>query len=478
MGWRRKFGRFAKGRREAEPTPGNIVFDQFIESQRARMLRAWRANGQTSASAGVRRAVSERIRAIRKEFKFRPRQRIPVDVLAFRAKPSFLVDHLQPARLRNWLMPLKRSQVGAKVDVRLSRMSFLDEPAQTLESIRGLLKAETGAREVRVHFDDERCLDVAPYLLLAMLWRELVPIFTGGRMTPEIQKLVEAVQLRKPLKMARFRHVADDHEMRAFPLHRRRAANTSRSATRYLDPQTSEEVQDAFVASIDDWLAQEEIDQQLTPAGRGQISNIIGEILDNAERHSMPHTMDGDWTIAGFMARRDDPPGVRFECSIAFISVGATISEGLDTSPPSVAAEVSAYVDTHRRRHPEELLRTIMSLQDGITRVAKSADANRGGTGLQDVLDLVGELGDDNLSGCGPKVTIVSGSACLKLHGTHSKGARTPGDPFSPRQVWFNAANDSADAPDPAYAFSLPQSFPGTIVTMSFVFEPTVKDGK
>ena len=334
-----------------------------------------------------------------------------------------------------------------------------------------LLRAESGAADIRVHFNDERCFDIAPYLLLAMMWGDMVPIFSGGRMTAEMQKVVEAVKLRRPLKMGRFRHVAD--EMRAFPLHRRRAANTSRSLTRYLDPQTREEVSDAFVEAINDWLDQHEIRQELTPSGRGDIKNIIGEVLDNAERHSMPLTMDGDWTIAGFMARRNDEPGVRFECSIAFISVGTTISESLESSPPAVADAVSTYVRRHRNHATDEVLRTLMSVQEGITRVAISASENRGGSGFSEVLDLVNELGDANLTGCEPRVTIMSGSACLKLHAPFSRGRRKPGDPYSPREIWCNEANDSHLPPSPEHAFSLPQAFPGTIVAMSFVFEPS-----
>lgn len=292
--------------------------------------------------------------------------------------------------------------------------------------------------------------------------------------------MLEAVNLRRHLGMRKFPLVANDFDpIHAFPLHQRRPANTSTSPTRHLDPQHREKVGDGLVASINGWLDHPKLNMELTGDGRGNIKNIVGEILDNAERHSDPHTMDGDWSTAGFMARRDaDTENEHFKCSIAFVSVGASISESLRTSPPQVTAEVDRYVTAHRHVCDQDVLRTVMAVQDGITRVSSSAAAGRGGTGFQEVFDLVNDLGESHVLGCEPRVTIVSGNACLKLHGPYSIGTRPGNDPYAPRQIWFNAANDSDAPPDASYAFRLRKPFPGTLVTMSFVFAPERINGE
>lgn len=442
-----------------------------MAQKRDELLRTGGGNGLDRASFGARRFARGKLRSIIADFKERP-QKIAVEVLAFRRRASTIVDHLNPDRAKKWLGPLDRAKKGATLEITLENLSFVDHPDTALDAIVALLRAEMGAREIRVHFDDDRCLDISPYLILGLLWGEMVPIFSGGRITNEMQKVIEAVRLRTALKMRRFPFLRPIEDVHAFPVHRRRPANSSRSPTRYLDPQTREKVQDNFVETLNDWLGQDGVDEELTPDGRANIKNIIGEVLDNAERHSVPVSMDGDWTFGGFMAVRTEEDGTqRYHCSIAFISIGASIADSLQTSSAAVAQAVDAYVARHRHITPIAVLRTVMAVQDGITRVAQSSDENRGGTGFQEVFDMVCELGATDKDGCDPKITIISGEACLKLHHPYFQGVRAENDPYAPREIWFNEANDSQLPPDASHAFALKRSFPGTIVTMSFYLD-------
>lgn len=473
MKWRKQFRKFSRGRQEAEAKPGNAIFEQFLH-QKVKGNKA-RTAGSAADRQRTRRRANVLKRAITRRFRFRPKSKIPVLLLAFRQRQSRLIDALVKPSERRWLKPLVRARQGASLEIQVKHFCFLDRPDETWETIGKMARAEAGAWNIRVHFDDEQCLDIAPYLLTAMLWKDLAPVFSGGRMTTELQSVIEAVQLRRQLGMGRFRlDLWDRYNVHAFPLHQRRAANSSTSMTRHLDPQTRERVGDNLVSSINSWLAHPELEMELTPIGRGNIKNIVGEMLDNAERHSMPDTMDGDWTIAGFMARRE--PGEDqeeyFYCSIAFVSIGASISDSLSTCAPGVAKVLNRYVDMHKAACDVEVLRTIMSIQDGITRVPTAYEEGRGGTGFQEVIDLVNDLGSPHPPTCEPKVTILSGHACLKLHGPYAQGVRKGGDPFAPREIWFNGANDSAAPPDPQYAFRLRHAFPGTLVTLSFVFKP------
>ena len=476
MRWRAQFDRYARNRDDAQIAPGNSVFEEFLAAKRANAVTRALGAGRTVAKRVARGIV----RRVTNNFRERTRGTIPARLLAFRFKTSPLLQALAPTRRRDWLGPFDRVVKGADLDIPLLELSFLDHPEATLASLARVIKAETGANGIQLHFDDDRCLDIAPYLVLAMVKRDLAPIFKGGRIKRELQQVIEAVRLRQPLNMGRFKlNQWDSYNVHAFPLHQRRAANSSRSETRHLDPQTRERVQDALVDSINDWLGHPELDMELTRDGRGKIKNIAGEMLDNAERHSTPETMDGDWTVAGFMARRNaGQVDEHFQCSVAFVSLGASVADSLDSSPPAVAQAVDRYASAHKNSTESEVLKTVMAIQDGITRVAESALEGRGGTGFQDVFDLVVDLGDTHLDGCGAKVTIVSGNTCLKMHGPHAIGKRAAGDPYAPREIWFNASNNRNLPPDPAFAFRLQQRFPGTLVTMSFVFTPMRIDGE
>lgn len=85
-------------------------------------------------------------------------------------------------------------------------------------------------------------------------------------------------------------------------------------------------------------------------------------------------------------------------------------------------------------------------------------------------------MSDGEIEGVAPKVTILSGRACLKLHAGYGKGIRKNNDPLEPRQIWFNEDNSELIQPDPSSAILMPIKFPGTLVTMSFPFIPVPKD--
>ena len=317
MRWRAQFERFSRNRKNAAPEPGNVVFEEFLSDKRVRAAKLARGAGSDLAKRVARNVV----RRVKNNFRDRTRGTISVRLLAFRHRPSPLLEALVPGRAAKWLGPFDRVNKGGEVEIPLLGMSFLDDPETTLACLARVVKAESGALSIQLHFDDDRCLDIAPYLVLAMAKRDLAPIFTGGRIKRELQQVIEAVRLRQPLNMGRFKLDRwDFFNVHAFPLHQRRAANSSRSQTRHLDPQARERVQDALVDSINAWLDHPKLDMELTADGRSNIKNIVGEMLDNAERHSTPATMDGDWTVAGFMARRNAQlPEEHFQCSIAFV---------------------------------------------------------------------------------------------------------------------------------------------------------------
>lgn len=399
------------------------------------------------------------------------RGRLPKKVLLGRYRSSPILDVLIENRARRWVRVLNRQTRRDKAEVRLEDFSFLHEPEATLASIRRVGEAELREASAFLHFDDDYCLDIGAFIVLAEIWSEMMPIFDGGRMMPPLQKVIRAVGLQHRLGM-KLRAATDEIDVWAYPLQRRRPANTSASPKMQLEPQHRERVADGLCDAINKWLNHPQIDQELTTQGRVWITTIVGELLDNAERHSQPQTKDGDWSIAAFMARRMENGEAVFRCHLGFLSVGATMAESLKTAAPRVKAQLSRYCAKHSDcGRSTETLSTLFALQDGITRDADAEAGGRGGYGLQEVLELVSILGHSDKPGRQPKVTILSGSSCIRLMQPYLNGQKMAG-PESPRVLWCNPSNSSDVAPDRAYVFDLSERLAGTVISVAFTLDP------
>jgi two-component sensor histidine kinase len=444
-----------------------------MREMRAALRRGPGKGGKTTAEKLNRaRFAQSHTQKVFKKARRSSRVKLSKPVLLARFQHSPILDALLPQRRKQWVGVLNRVRKTDVAEVRLEDFSFLSDPNRTLESIKLIGQVEGREPVAHLHFQDDYCLDIGPYLVLAEIWPFMAPVFDRGRMMPSLQKVIRAVGIHRQLGMT-LKAAVDEKDIYAFPVQRRRPANTSRSENLNLEPQRRERVADGFCDAVDRWLGQPEISQRLSMAGRAWISNIIGELLDNAERHSRPLTKDGDWSLAAFMARRQEPDGENvFRCFLGFLSVGSTIAESLETATDRVKVKLQRYCSMHSGKGTStETLSTLFALQDGITRDPQADAASRGGYGLQEVLELVDMLGHSEKPGWEPRVTILSGGACIQLRGPYLKGQRMAG-PESPRVLWFNPSNASTVAPDRGYVFDLRERFAGTLISVAFTLDP------
>jgi hypothetical protein len=211
---------------------------------------------------------------------------------------NLLLDGLYPDRASAWIAPMRRQHPLEEVE--LKNFSFLDNPVQTINALRRIAELESVAIEARLNFRDETCMDIGPFLALQAIRRDMLPMFSGGSITRPIQKILDIVGLRKPLNMA-FPLTNDRTFVWPFPFRTRRPAGSSSSASRMLDPQSYERVADDLIDAINGWLGSL-VGRQLSSVGCRYVQTVVGEVLDNAERHSDISSQDGDWSIAGFMS--------------------------------------------------------------------------------------------------------------------------------------------------------------------------------
>lgn len=420
-----------------------------------------------------RRFAKDKSRAVLKAARKGKRPVFTKEALLFgRFGHNRVASSLKPNRRADWVPLVKRRPSRAYSEIDLKDFTFIQHPQATLDKLAKIVEFECHAVEAQLHFDDDFCLDVGPYLVLAEMWPQLAKVFRGGRMGVPIQKVVDAIGLRRDLMMqlkaVDEQSLASRRDVWAFPRRNRRPAGSSKDSNRNLQPQAREKVADEFCNMLDDWFNEATEELSLTKSGKSRFANIFGELLDNAERHSSATAGDGTWSTAAFMARREENDVEVYRCHMAFLSLGRTIAEGLETAPQSVKNQIDEYRTKHSSSGiSPETLATLVALQDGVTRDADAEANGRGGVGLQEVLELINIIGVTNSEGKEPKMTIVSGHSCIQARKPYLQGVRSGLD--ERRLLWFNEQNSPEMPPDKDFVFDLTTNFPGTIIGLTFV---------
>lgn len=383
---------------------------------------------------------------------------------------DLLRDTLSPRFKQKFENIVRRRKKHTFASIDLREFSFARNPTGTMTLMRELVRKAATHSEIRLNFCDEKCDDVAPYMVLASLLQSLPPVISGGTINREVTAVVQSVGLDRALGIGRIMGPERNPvHILPFRMARRAPPGVFGDADHQLRPQYKEFVADRFCQTLEDWLSASEY--ELTGNGAQLIVSAITEALDNAERHGHPRIDDGmgDWTMAGFSRLTEDSQGNELlECSVSIVSVGSTISESLSTAEQKVARKIDDYVTRHSDRKPQsnEKLRTVVALQDGVTRVSSASSEERGGVGLLTLVDFFGELGETDNPELSSVFSIVSGNACLRITTPYRMGVAQ--DLNGMRELWLNPQNDANLPPDANHAFSLEDRFSGTILSACF----------
>jgi hypothetical protein len=469
----------------------NVVNDdpsrKEMRRKRRELSRSWNVKGKSKGDRqGTRRAIED---VVRKDRVYNPdRARVAVhDYVSITRsmKPSLILDGLYPERRipGRWKPIVQRERGGKPHQISLKGFSFLENPEATLIALREIAKIESSHISAQLNFDDTACLDVAPFMALMECWPEMVPIFEGGHMDLPMQKVLAATTISDAMGIG-LGGVTDFEDVWAFPLTRRRKPGTTRSKKRFVDVPTRDTATSRFCNAMDDWLGRPDIGLELSASGVNKLMSLLGEVLENAERHSDGERRDGAWSVSGFLAKRpkqtQSTEGLPAEISlyhanIGILSVGDTFSQSLERAHPNQLDNISDYIERVRAdgaTQSDDTLRTVCALQDTVTCVKEADEASRGGYGLMDILDFVSALGQSEDAELLPKVTIISGKSCIQLRGDYITGRKNETSEGSPRVQWFNKENSAKVAPDSEHVYDLGVSFPGTVISISFCLDP------
>ncbi|KKJ78288.1 hypothetical protein WH95_02975 [Kiloniella litopenaei] len=393
-------------------------------------------------------------------------------ILAGKYETCRIMDALYPVREEKWKAPISRRK---DTELSIQDFSFLDNPVGTMEFFRKLTEIEAEALSLIINFDDDQVLDVAPFLVFGVIKQNMLPITKGGHMKPSVMKVIEAVGLRHFLEIGPFMSLKNKKDVWAFPMKQKNIPAKKSYSKLALEPTTKEKIQDQLVIKINEWLNQ--IGLEFSQSGRNQLNVMAGEALDNGERHSNPESETGNWTIAGFMAKRGNgssSTAYEYVCHLSIMSVGSSIGETIESTPESAHKKIESYCDKHekhliKRKFNRETLRTVCALQDGVSRFDQEKEGISGGVGIMEFVSLMNDLGSSPIVKRKPQLTIVSGKSCIMFKEQYSNGVSK--GPEEPRMQWFNAKNSLDYPPDEDYVFDLPYKLQGTIVTMRFTLD-------
>lgn len=413
---------------------------------------------------------------------------ISKDALLFKRKENIILNAFFPNRKKEWLNIANRKREKTKI-IKIKNFNLIDEPKNTFSVLTELVKAESQNRSVEIDFLDQSCEDVTPYMIFALMKSDMAPINKGGRISPAVTSVVQAVGLDIFLGIHSVIKFHKDPVCFPFKLRIRRKTGTSTSQDVSFQPSEKEYISDKLIDTINHWfklIASQAKNKsgkchQLSATGKQRVQTMVTEALDNATRHSDLTNEDGGWAIAGFMSaiKEDESSDPSFFCTIGIVSEGASIYQSIKTCTDSNTIEqMDKYVNLHKDKISEEILVTIFALQDGVSRISNV----KGGVGLMEIVQFVrdmGMLGEVNKSSA---MTLISGRTCLMIRRPYVDMIKTDeenGNPLdsTPRRLWFNEENSYRLPPDSSVVQTLDVDFPGTVIAIRFCIKPDIDLG-
>lgn len=213
---------------------------------------------------------------------------------------------------------------------------------------------------------------------------------------------------------------------------------------------------------------------RIAEAAKSNLVDCFGEIIKNAEEHAGTKTTI--WHVLGCYDKETHL------CSFAIINYGMSFYESL-ANPESTAKEVLERVQrivySHIgflrklgivRENYEELIWTMMALQDGISskRSATGVSSTRG-QGIMDVIEFIDAIRSAQKE---TNLAILSGKSLVQIDFTYPILNKTVGKHLEKRRIMtFNKESDLHLPPDDGFVKVLKGNFKGTVFSGKFVID-------
>ncbi len=237
---------------------------------------------------------------------------------------------------------------------------------------------------------------------------------------------------------------------------------------------TSEEETELEITSLGEYVVNSllKVNRYLSDDEIEALYDVIGEALVNADEHS---TTKYRFSIGYFEKKKIDGKEVGL-FKMAILNLGRTIYQKFhDADCPNQenVERMKQLSDRYTQRSwwlpkkfDEETLWTLYALQDGVT----SKNAKRG-TGTITIIESFFKIKGDEESDNVSNMMLISGSACINFDGTYKilKKRDENGKPMS--VMTFNKSGSIEDKPDNTFVYSNDSFFPGTLLSVSLLFD-------
>lgn len=389
-------------------------------------------------------------------------------------KPCLWLDSIYPNRKSNWKL---RNQRKKTETISLRNFSFIDNPIGTYNLLKEIIAAEAKAKFSYIDFLDERCFDVAPYLVLGLMQKNLTKgVCQGGQVSGPISDVMHAVNLLDLYETTRM-NKANCAFIFPFKIRSRRKSGSSTNDNLPHSETTEEKASAQFVETFNDWLEKLPTPLELTPEAYINIGTLFGELLENAKRHGDPVDADGEWHIAGFMEAiptndQSDPlKAVKYICHFSIVNPGNTIFDSMQHAPTDIKKAIQRHVENWKMNDDPsktEAYWNLCAMQDGISRIHPTEHNPKNGFGIMQALVALmtafGDVGDTKQE---PVMTIVSGESCIMVKYPYNRYNEVDGR----RILTFNDDNDLDKPPEADHVLKMPGRFPGTLITVRFAMD-------
>ena len=339
--------------------------------------------------------------------------------------------------------------------------SFIENPSGTLATLKAFVRSALDRRLSSIRVDQHGCevLDLGAEAVASVLAREASRSY-GKKLSgvfptsPEQQQIVRSVGMPQALGIS-----APGRRFLVFGL---KSGRKGRSVS--ADSTQAEKTTEDLVRYIDRCLR--EYGHSLTQIGKKHYSDLVGEVITNAEDHSRR----GDWWVSAYLRRH--APQTWADCHLTVFSFGDSLAESLHRLPPEalLRKQIENLVHRHRkwwvadRWQPTDLW-TLYALQGRVSRRNAAADyVGDRGQGTADMIETFQGLSSEQDRTA--KMCVLSGNTHILFDDKYRMQRTKRG-----RIIAFNRENSLSKPPDRDYVRHIDETFPGTLISLQFFID-------
>ena len=370
-----------------------------------------------------------------------------------------LLDSYSPQHV--WTSP--KNTVSCPIP---SVFSFIENCENTVSFFNDIINQSINNKTKRLIFNQKSCtrIDLCAESVAAVLLNDLFKergIRLSGQY-PDDEKLKHIVRASGVTKFLKISHDNPDD------MHLLGLIEGAKSKSKATQSSEKEMQSSKLIKYIDECLHFS--GWELSKKGKLYLLNIVSEVLDNAECHSLR----SNWWINAYLRCIDKN---KFECQLVIFNFGRPICKSMQTLPPENALrkKIESLIHLHRshgffsKKWDEDVLWTLYSLQEGVSRIVdENGSTTDHGQGLSDLIEFFQKIGDSKAEH--PVMALVSGSVYIRFDNDYRINHVSQGS-VQRRQIAFNLQNDLTKPPDSHKVMKLKSFFPGTVFSFKFYID-------